>query len=387
MKKIYSKWFKTNKIHILVWSLFLFYEIIVIGLISKRFGNPITYLFHYGINISIFYFHSNILLPWAIRTNTIAIFRIPFILLVEISAYTLVSYFCDVFLIYINVITHINEIELSHQLVLMSAYRCIYFLGFSTGYYFIANYIKERKRAAEAEKQNLIRQYEVETALANTQNAFLKAQINPHFLFNTLDFVYHSIETDTHKASEAIMLLSRMMRYAVSSDEHTDFIFLEDEIEQVENLLYLYQLRKENHLPIQLKCSSEIRRIKFIPLVLLTLVENIIKHGDLSASSQEAIMRIFIKNGKLCIETDNLIGVNSTIEGTHVGLSNIKKRLEYAYGQDIYFEHFTDVNNHFVVKISLLLESLHVHDVPLNGAEGNDIERLHVNVGLKQITG
>lgn len=386
MKKICLDWLENHKIDLLVWFIFLFYEITVVGLISKKFGHPVTYLFHYGINISVFYLHATWLFPWSMKKGMVAIWRIPMILLVELIAYTLIAYKGDMILINLNIITYVKEIKLTPALALTSAYRCIYFLGFATGYYFIGSHIRERKRTAEIEKQSLIKHHEMETELTKAQNAFLKAQINPHFLFNTLDFVYHNIDVESNKASEAIVLLSRMMRYAVRSDENRDFILLEDEIEQIENLLYLHQLRKDNEWAIQLVCSSEVRKIKFIPMVLLTLVENITKHTDFACSIEhEATVKVYIDEKNLYIETDNLIDTNNKKTSEHIGLINIQKRLEYAYGQSVSFKYHVDWRNHFVIRICTSLDSLNVHDMPLDVSLDNDRLLFHVDADPKQI--
>lgn len=381
MKKIFSKWFRDNKIDILVWGIFLFYEIVIVGLISKRFGHPLTYLLHYAINISIFYLHALLLLPWSCKKESQIIWKVPIVFLAEVSIYTIIAYIIDFILIEINIITHVTEIKFTYEFILTAIYRGMYFLGFATGYYFIAEHFKARKKAAEGEKQSLIKQHEIEKALVKAQNAYLKTQISPHFLFNTLDFIYYNIEFNTHKASECILLLSRIMHYAVKADKDKNFIFLEDEIEQVENLLYLHQLKKENEIPIQLICDEDVRKVKFIPLVLLTLVENILKHGDLTDKMHEATIKVVIKNGWLCIETNNLINHKEESDKNHLGLTNIQQRLMLTYGSNFRFEHIIDTNNHFIINISISPEALNVHETPLNNVKENDKEVFRAAAG------
>lgn len=378
MKKICLKWLKTYRTHLLVWSIFLFYEIVVIGLISKRFGNPVTYLLHYAINIALFYLHARYL-QWALGKRSQAILKVPLLVIAEVFLYTIISYWCDVILIHLRIITHVSVLEFNYQLVLTSAYRCLYFIGFSTGYYFIINFIRERQRVAEVEKKGLIKQHQIATELISTQNAFLKAQINPHFLFNALDFVYHSIETDTTKASEAVLLLSRMMRYAVSSNEEDGFILLQHEVEQVENLLYLHQLKHGTNRRIDLEITSGLQGVKFIPLVLLTLTENIIKHGDLRDNQHRAYIRIGTDNGTLSISTSNLAYAKGTTSGTQIGLENIKKRLHRYYGNTFVLEHFTDDHNYFTVKILLAIDYSSEHELQADNATGSGKAPFHAS--------
>lgn len=387
MKKIWKEWLRKYRYDSLVWTLFVFYEITVVGLISKTFGHPVTYALHYGINIAIFYVHAIWLLPFALKNGKSAIWRVPLILTIEFAGYTLLAYVVDDLLIRSKIITHVSEITISKQFVLTSLYRCIYFLGFATGYYFLLNYIREKNRGAEQEKQSLIKQHQTDRDLANVKNAFLKAQINPHFLFNTLDFVYHSIDTDTNKASEVVILLSRMMRYALASDEHNGFIRIEDEIEQIENLLYLHQLREKGDFPIELICSYEVRLIKFIPLVLLTLVENVLKHGDLSEADEQAVVKVYVKGGHLCIETDNLKNTTAAGESNGIGLTNIQKRLQIAYGSDVYFHYTTTEKMHFLLTIRIPLSCLGEHEMLLDTEKESDTALFHGDVDWKRTGG
>ncbi len=385
MKNFYSKWLLDHKIDLIVWSLFLLYEITVVGLISKSFGSPITYLLHYAINISVFYLHALWLFPWALREKRNALWRIPAVILFEIVLYMLLAYWGDVWLIHMKIITHLTELQFTHQFALTCIYRCIYFLGFATGYYFILDHLREKKKVNEMEKQSLLKQHAIETELVKTQNEFLKAQINPHFLFNTLDFVYHTIERDTNKATEAVILLSRMMRYAIKPYEDREYIFLEEEIAQVENLIYLHQLRKSNALYIQLTAQQDVGKVKFIPLVLLTLVENMFKHGDLTEVGHEALINLEVDEAYFYLRTDNLIDRRAGLKGSRIGLQNIQKRLLHTYGEHFSFTWYEDDGKHFKVEIRIPLLSLTVHEVPLNDERENDKLPFHATADLRQI--
>ncbi|MDQ7948947.1 MAG: histidine kinase [Pedobacter sp.] len=385
MKKISLDWLKRRRYHFLIWAIFMAYETMVIGFAYKNFTNPLVYVAHYAVNIALFYVNAIWFLPWALEAKQYRFLKLFIGFPILLYAYIWISYVVDWSLVELQ-ITTIKEIKMTNKFVLQAIWRFVYFTGFSTGYYLVNRYINERNKAAEKEKEALIRRHEAEAALSTAQNAFLKAQINPHFLFNSLDFVYHSIDNDSERAAEAILLLSRMMRYAVKSDETHDFIYLEDEIEQVENLLYLHQLRKTEELPVQLICAFEVRTVKFIPLVLLTLVENVLKHGDLSNEMDEAAVMVYIDKGTLHIETDNMAGLNQFGESSHIGLANIRKRLEFAYGP-VSFEHQLLKNGRFIVHLAIPLESLTVHDQPKAFSANNDRQLSHEGVGLREIVG
>jgi two-component system, LytTR family, sensor kinase len=377
MKKIIFKFIDYNKIHLLVWTVFIIYETAVIGIIFKNFGNPLTYAVHYAVIIFFFYFHANLVLPWALQRKEYSWWRVPVGTIVCLSGYIIFQFGADKLLISTHILHEVKGESLDYQFILKNLYRGIYFIGFSTGYFFLKKHIKSNKERERLEQQhlnNIIKQQRTEQELSKAQNAFLRAQINPHFLFNTLDFIYHNINTEANKASEAIIILSKMMRYAVDSDKAEAFILFDEEIEQVENLLYLYQLRKNNELAIELNYTPEVRNIRIIPFVLLTLVENMIKHGELSSANHTALINMHIDEKELYIETDNLINQVQNYTGTHAGLKNIDTRLKYAYGDQLTFINYTDDRNHFITKLKIPVEKIRTPDK--TSAFYKDIDRL-----------
>jgi sensor histidine kinase YesM len=353
-----NAWLKTNRYHVLVWLLFILYETWVVGMLSAAFGNPMAYIAHYLAIIFFFYFHANVAMPWAFKTNKNAFWKLPIVIIIQLFFYLSLHYIADIILLLTQSIVQPKDGLINSMFILRNIYRGIYFLGFSTGYYFTRTYINERKKTAELERERLtgiIKQQQIEQQLAIMQNAFLKAQINPHFLFNTLDFVYYHTNLHSPIAGEAIIRLSQMMRFAIDSDKMGEFISLGDEIEQVENLIYLHEIRKKDQPCISFSYDEEVKSIEIIPLVLLTLVENIFKHGDLSEPNDMALISVSVKNKVLYIKTDNLINQNKSLNSNYSGLKNIKERLHYAYGDQANFTYTTDNRNHFLIDLTIKL--------------------------------
>lgn len=360
MNKSISQWFKKNQIHILVWSLFIAYEIGVIGLYVGKFGHPISYLSHYILIIILFYSHAGFFLKWALGKKIESIWRLPIILFLTIPAYIILNFYLDKLLMHYN-IAPANSVEvLNWRYAGQVIYRCIYILGFSTAYYFLDTYLNERtlKEALVKERLHLIIDQErMQRALSKAHNDFLKAQINPHFLFNTLDYVYQNISINSPQAAEAILTLSDMMRYAVDNSEQKDFILLGEEIEQIEKLVYLYQLRKNMELNIIIDLVEEVKEIPFIPLILITLVENIFKHGDVSDQDVGIFISVRTENQFLILETLNAINHRPKPTSLNSGLKNVKERLNFAYGTDA-TACFETVQNTFVSKIVVPLDKI-----------------------------
>lgn len=349
-----NRWFTKNWVHFVIWLCFIFYETIIVGLIFGEYAHLLTYLGHYLINISFFYFNAHIAFRWALAKRPLAPIRMPLTLAVEGALFILINFALDWSLVNCGIIHDITHFSLNKGYALRIIFRFIYFLSFSTAYYFLTNFLKEVKKSSLLERQQLlemVRHERITSELSNAQNSILRAQINPHFLFNTLDYIYHKMSSDKEKAGEAILLLSEIMRYAVESTEGDGFITLGNEVEHVEKLLYLYQLRKESKLNIEVSIADEVRDLRFIPLIILTLLENIIKHGNLNREDDPATLSVYIHEQNLFIYTNNLIDKLGRQIGTQKGMKNIESRLKNTFGDQAIFHSSGSDSKHFSVSI------------------------------------
>jgi len=353
-------WLRLKRVHILVWVIFIFYEAIIVGLIRDSFATFSNYLIHYAINISIFYVHACMVLPLAFKHVKSAIWKVPLYVLIELSICIVIVYYIDIFLIKHTDIMQTKVIGSHVRIVLGIAWRSLYFMMFGTGYYFLNAYLSERKVKDEMEKDRLLNIIERQTiekdlemaksAYLIAKNAYLKAQINPHFLFNTLDFIYHDVVQHSPKSAQAVLDLADIMRFALDANHLGEYITLGEEITQLEKLISLHQVRDNGRLQLNLSYKEEVKSLKIIPLVLVTLVENMFKHGNLREKAGQ--MEIFTKDGYLYITTVNLIHKGKRRPGFGSGLANIKERLEDAYKGKSNFKYMDEVNC-FKVQISV----------------------------------
>jgi len=354
-KRAILEWIVSKKLHIIVWIIFIFYESIIVGLISGKFGQLAPYILYYSLNITAFYVHAHLILAIGLKNPKQTAWKLPLLLVLEIIAYFIFTVILDYIIIYHTEYNGLRRITLDVKYFSPSLYRCIYFMCFSTGYYFLMRYINERKKTEELEKQRLNNQIQI----ARSENAFLKAQIQPHLLFNTLDFIYQNARESSPIAAETILSLSEMMRYSVDSNKDREFILLDEEINQVENLINLHQLRKNHGVQLRFWYENEIRGVKIIPMVLVTLVENMFKHGELLKASDPAEISLKVDQGNLIIETSNLIKSIKNNTGLSAGMENIKKRLGYTYGHHAEFKYFSDTRHYFKVTINIKLAEDH----------------------------
>lgn len=236
----------------------------------------------------------------------------------------------------------------SWKFIFGTIWRGIYFIIFATAYYFLKSYIAQKDRTAELEKnaaEKMISEKQALVELADARNANLKSQINPHFLFNTLTYIHNSTRKSEPRSAEAVRHLAKLMRYAIECEHGPELMPLEAEIRQVEHLLQLSRIKQPN-LFIDFSYDEGVEKTAIIPLVLLSLTENMVKHGNLSLSANPGRINLVLADGLLKIETMNLINTGLNDSGFHTGLKNIEKRLFHTYGdrsvisygmQDAYF--------------------------------------------------
>jgi len=168
-------------------------------------------------------------------------------------------------------------------------------------------------------------------------------------------------------AADAIMNLAEMMRYALKRPEASEMVPLSEEVEQIEHLINLHQLRTANTLNLKLEVEGDLFGLRFPPLILLTLIENIFKHGNVTHSTQTALIKIEYDNNNLNISTINMVNdvKGKQHESHHVGIDNINKRLANFYKDDYIFRYYKDPLNRYITEI----------DVPVV----NPMARLNIN--------
>lgn len=185
----------------------------------------------------------------------------------------------------------------------------------------------------------------------------LKSQVNPHFLFNSLNNLYALSLKEGTQASESILKLSEVMRYMIY-EAKDELVPLEKEIAFIESYLALQKLRSDQRAAITFIKEGKVNSGKVAPLLLIPLIENSFKHG-IKGETGPSFVSIFLKvmNGNLLFRVENNKGQVDNVEvGKHsgMGLVNVKKRLELMYPE----KHelvIRDAENTFSVDLKLNL--------------------------------
>jgi two-component system LytT family sensor kinase len=164
----------------------------------------------------------------------------------------------------------------------------------------------------------------------------LRSQLNPHFLFNSLNSIRALVEVNPKKAKEAVNLLSNMLRFSLST-RYDRLVRIENELQMVDAYLNIEKIRFEERLNIKREIGGEVMAYKIPAFSIQTLVENAIKHGvNKLIEGGDIFIRVIKEENFILIQVANsgTIGGNKDLG---IGLSNLCKRLDIEYKKDYEF--------------------------------------------------
>jgi two-component system, LytTR family, sensor kinase len=192
----------------------------------------------------------------------------------------------------------------------------------------------------QKEKQELVKR------TLHSELKFLRSQINPHFLFNTLNSLYALALKKSDEAPEMIIRLSEMMRYMLY-ECNVRLVPLEKEIQYIKNYIEFEKIRLGRKVEIKLSMEGEFEEIMITPLLLIPFVENAFKHGadhmldngliDIKITVENNILNLYVMNNKI----EKAIFHEKKKSGG-IGLENVRKRLELLYPQNHLIELVED---------------------------------------------
>ena len=215
---------------------------------------------------------------------------------------------------------------------IFSGYYFIAYYGFFDISLYFVIYIFTTSLLRLARGWFQLQEIEKEKTLAELKA--LKSQVNPHFLFNSLNSIYSLARKNPTQVPEKIIQLSDLMRHIIY-DSDVDFIPLSKEVEMVRNYIELQNLRTSENEKIRFELIGEIEGKKVAPLIFLPFVENSFKHG-LKSGAENAFVKIKLEvsGNNLNFEIENSKGQpiepeNSKYNG--IGIENVKKRLDLIY--------------------------------------------------------
>jgi LytS/YehU family sensor histidine kinase len=186
-------------------------------------------------------------------------------------------------------------------------------------------------RVSEKLSENEKLRKEAEKERLNQDLMLLRNQINPHFLFNTLNTIYSLALIRSEHTAEAVMKLSDMMRYVIQ-DVNRDFVPLALELDYIRQYVGLQKLRLNEMVTTLLEIEGEPGGLDIAPVILVPFVENTFKHGTSAHEQATILIRIILRDTTLEMLTENRIFPGRPSGETFgIGLRNTRKRLELIY--------------------------------------------------------
>lgn len=199
----------------------------------------------------------------------------------------------------------------------------------------------------------------IEKEKAEIELKVLRAQVNPHFLFNSLNVLYSLVLKKSDESPDAIIKLSDILRYVIY-DSNKDYVTLKEEIKLISDYLSLQKFRIDSNSKVDFKFDVKDGNLKIAPMLILPLVENSFKHG-IKGDIDQTYVEIYLKanQDEIRFEIENNKGISEQIEKDEhsgIGLSNIKNRLNLIYPNKHVFE-LKENDSFFQIKLIIRNEN------------------------------
>jgi len=204
-------------------------------------------------------------------------------------------------------------------------------------------WLREQQLRSEMEQQN-----------KTSELAMLRSQVNPHFLFNTLNNIDSLIMIDQEKASDSIIKLSEIMRYMLY-DSNTDKVDLESEIRYLRSYISLQRLRYAKPAFVTFSIDGDCHGLKIAPMLFIPFVENAFKHSKRAVEPPGISIHITCRGTNVKLVVENFVENEKEInkdQSKGIGLSNIRRRLELLYPGNHFF-HINRENGMYKITLSI----------------------------------
>lgn len=332
--------------HIFFWISYLTFLWIYAAVKSNNTADFVTFLCKQFINICIFYY--SVFIFWG------SYFRRKYLVAILLFFTGMFSYFIIRYLVEYYFLPSLGkpifDPFVKRRFFTDHTFGYFNYSVYGLLYVFSSRAVKSQRDLLQSEKDKFALQkknieLQTEKLLLQSQNLqlqneklkiqydFLKAQINPHFLYNTLSFFYSKTLISDKETAEGIALLTDIMRYSLQQGEMDGKVELDDEVAHLNNYIRLQQMRFNNTLNIQFTNETEPESYRIVPHIFITLVENAFKHGVANNPLYPLQVRLYQKDGNIIFEVQNKISYGSKDNsGIGVGLQNIRSRLLMEYG-------------------------------------------------------
>ncbi|HVW94688.1 MAG TPA: sensor histidine kinase [Mucilaginibacter sp.] len=328
--------------HVLFWIVITSFLIFLAQSNSKLKSEELFVIFILFplINIGLFYINYLILLPQFLNKKRYSVFAVAVIVTIIVFGflkYGMALCFKHVILI------HNNGHQISFfSYFLNTVFTSLIFLFLSTALKFTSDWFINERIQRDLENQRL-----------SAELAFLKSQINPHFLFNSLNSIYSLAYQRSATTPEAILKLSEIMRYMLY-ECNDNKVSLEKELQYLQNYIDLQKIRFSDKAYIDFKVEGRVEGQQIVPLLLIAFIENSFKHGVANDPHIPIRLLIEVDEEHLHFYMQNKKHTNNRDASGGIGLNNVKRRLNLLYPNK-YNLDIRDEAETYTVELSLVL--------------------------------
>lgn len=223
-----------------------------------------------------------------------------------------------------------------------------FFFGLPAVIFSALSYLFWQSQYSQKQNQELL----LENKKAEFQ--MLKAQVSPHFLFNTLNSFYSQLVIKEDEMASDVLVLSDLLRYVITETDKDEAV-LSKELQFIQNYIHLQKKRFEDQLYLDFTIEGNYESEKIISSALIHFVENVFKHGKINSEEERAVISIKIKEDFLEISTFNYNAEGENYSSTGIGFENLTKRLDYMYKDQFILEK-TEENNTFKTYLKIPLK-------------------------------
>jgi two-component system LytT family sensor kinase len=327
--------------HLIFWALAYTFWIFIFRNGTLVFTHAITIQFCYLVFIAInFYFNSLYAIPRLLNQKQYIKFGVCFIAVITITAALRVP-------VSVAVNKYIFKVDVTHF-----DYLSVFYNSFINILFWVVIILAGKMIAERIRSQIYIEQIEKERS-ANELN-FLRAQFNPHFLFNSINSIYGHIDKTNKGARDMLLVFSEMLRYQLY-ECNVEQIELKREVNYIRNYISMQKSRMNENIAVSF-CTNDLNgNLKIAPLLLITFIENAFKYVGYNEQKQNKVdIKLSHQNDQLLFIIFNTKDtyVNTTERSSGLGIANAKRRLELIYpGKHSLNIHNTE--NDFEVTLTL----------------------------------
>jgi two-component system LytT family sensor kinase len=291
------------------------------------------------VNIGLFYLNYLWFLPRYLdkqRYRQYAVYAIGTIIVFGLAKYGIANIFKSIALV------RGGKTITFWQYMFSTAFTSVIFIFLSTALKFTVDWFLNERIQRDLENQRL-----------SAELSFLKSQINPHFLFNSLNSIYSLAYQKSDTTPEAILKLSEIMRYMLyeCNDNKVD---LAKELQYLQNYIDLQKIRFGNKAFIAFEVNGEVTDQQIVPLLLISFIENAFKHGIANDPMSPIALRINLDAGSLYFFIQNKKHTHNRDASGGIGLNNVSRRLDLLYPGK-YNLDIRDETDTYTVQLSLVL--------------------------------